>query len=116
MIDLKQKELWEWQKKNFGKDKTTILQCTMGMAEEVGEITHHVLKGYQGIRGGTEGINKAEVADGVADTVIYGLQVLSCLGIDAEEEISAVISKILQRNWKEDPSGATIAKPIQLSS
>ena len=70
------------------------------------------LKGTQGIRGGVNGLNKAEIADGVADTVIYGLQLLSILGLDAEEEIAAVIAQVLARDWKADPAGASAGKPV----
>jgi len=113
MIDLKQKELDDWQARNFGRHYDDLLKCALGMAEEVGEVCHHVLKGTQKIRSGLNDINKAEIADGVADTLIYGLQILSLLGLDAEEEISAVIDKVLQRDWKANPSGTGCGKPVQ---
>ena len=105
MIDLKQKELYEWQVRNFGRHDDDALKCASGMAEEVGEVCHHVLKGTQRIRGGVNGMNKEEIADGVADALIYGLQLLSAIGVDAEAEISAVIEKVLKRNWVDNPSG-----------
>ena len=108
MIDLKQVELKKWQDENFGKHPDDALRFTLGMSEEVGEVCHHVLKGTQGIRGGVKGINKEEVADGVADILIYGLQLLSELGMDAEAEISAVITKVLKRDWVKHPTGADI--------
>jgi len=114
MIDLKQKELDQWQAKNFGRHNDDMLKCALGMAEEVGEVCHHVLKGTQKIRGGVNGINKKEVADGVADALIYGIQLLSVLGIDAEKEITVVISKVLSRSWVDDPSGAGFSAPCQL--
>ena len=105
MIDLKQKELYEWQNRNFGINPTDLERMALGMAEETGEVCHHILKGKQGIRGGVNGINKDEIADGVADTLIYGLQILSLLDIDAEEEISKVIDKVLRRDWINNPEG-----------
>lgn len=113
MINLKQKELDEWQARNFGRHEDDALKCALGMAEEVGEVCHHVLKGTQKIRGGVNGINKAEVADGVADVLIYGIQLLSILGLDAEEEISAVIDEVLSRDWRSNPSGVAVGAPIQ---
>lgn len=114
MIDLRQKELADWQERNFGEpDDDTALKCALGMAEEVGEVCHHVLKGTQGIRGGVNGIDSDEVADGVADVLIYGLQLLSFLNLDAEREIAAVIEKVLQRDWKSDPAGNMAGQPIQ---
>ena len=108
MIDLRQKELKEWQERNFGTHNDNLLKCALGVAEEAGEICHHVLKGTQKIREGVDGINKEEVADGVADTLIYGIQLLSILGLDAEKEISVVIEKVLKRDWIKNPAGVDI--------
>jgi NTP pyrophosphatase (non-canonical NTP hydrolase) len=113
MIDLKQKELCKWQLKNFGHAPIIPEQLALGMAEEVGEVCHHVLKGVQHIRGGVKGVNKAEVADGVADVLIYGLQLLSYYEIDAEEEIAKVIEQVLARDWVKNPSGINSGEPIQ---
>ena len=113
MIDLKQFELRVWQTANFGKHDDEAMRCALGMAEEVGEVCHHVLKGIQGIRGGVDGLNKKEIADGVADTVIYGLQLLSCLSMDAEKEIAEVIDKVLERDWVKNPSGSGVGCPVQ---
>lgn len=113
MIDLKQKELDKWQAKNFGRHTDDALKCALGMAEEVGEVCHHVLKGTQRIRGGVNGINCDEVADGVADVLIYGIQLLSLIGVDAESEIQGVIDKVLTRDWKSNPTGKEIGLPVQ---
>jgi NTP pyrophosphatase (non-canonical NTP hydrolase) len=113
MIDLKQKELDEWQARNFGRHDDDALKCALGMAEEVGEVCHHVLKGTQRIRGGVNGMNKAEIADGVADVLIYGLQLLSVLSLDAEAEISAVIEQVLARDWQANPTGAGVGVKVQ---
>lgn len=111
MIDLKQKELYDWQCKNFPRERYMILskeqlvdiiytlQVTLGICEEAGEVAHHVLKGIQGIREGVNGIDKEQVVDGIADTLIYGQQLASELKIDLEAEIPKVIDSVLQRNW-----------------
>jgi len=114
MIDLKQKQLKEWQEKNFGIHEDDLLKCALGMAEEVGEVCHHILKGVQRIRCGADGIDKKQVADGIADTLIFGLQILSKLDLDAEKEIAEVIEKVLQRDWIKDPSGKKMDKPVQV--
>ena len=111
MINLKQKELNKWQEHCFGLHDDDALKCALGMAEETGEVCHHVLKGTQKIRGGVNGIDVNEVADGVADVLIYGIQLLSFLGVDAEKEISKVIDNVLKRDWKSNPSGQNV--PIQ---
>lgn len=113
MIDLRQKELDAWQARNFGRHEDDALKCALGMAEEVGEVCHHVLKGTQRIRGGMNGLNKEEIADGVADTLIYGRQLLSVIGVDAEQEIAAVIDKVLQRDWRANPQGENVGCPVQ---
>ena len=115
MIDLRQKELDDWQERNFGNHDDDLLKCALGMAEEVGETCHHILKGTQKIRGGIDGVNRKEVADGIADALIYGLQVMSILGMDAEVEIAEVISKVLARNWVDNPTGAGVGNPVQES-
>lgn len=114
-MDLRQKELSDWQKKNFPVDKLLeldkgelvkiilIQQMALGMNEEAGEVAHHILKGIQRIRGGTGGIDWKEVIDGVGDTDIFGLQLLSLGGIDAEEALPPVTDHVLSRNWIENP-------------
>ena len=125
MIDLKQQQLKEWQEKNFPRDRyeamtkdqlidmILAMQFTLGMAEEVGEVAHHLLKGTQGIRGGVCGINIEGIADGVVDTLIFGEQLLSCFDVSAEEKIKVITDEVLQRNWKKDPSGETAGEPTQ---
>ena len=112
-MDLQQQELALWQERNFGKHDDDILKCALGMSEEVGEVCHHVLKGTQHIRGGVDGIDVMEVADGVADVVIYGIQLLSKLGLDAEEEIAKTINNVLARDWVANPDGTDMGKPVQ---
>ena len=125
MLDLKQKELAEWQERNFPKsryehlskeeliDIIVMLQCTLGMAEEVGEVCHHVLKGTQGIRGGVNGVNRREVADGVDDAKIYGNQLMTLINVDAERSYAKTVGQVLDRDWQKDPSGASNGTPIQ---
>lgn len=117
MVSLRQKELAVWQEKNFPKarlmemskedlvEMIVKLQVALGMAEEVGEICHHVLKGTQKIRGGIDGINRAEVADGFGDVMIYGTQLCSRTGIDAEKAINDTIDVVLARDWIGNPEG-----------
>ena len=121
MIDLKQKELKEWQERSFPReellelDKEVLvnmilnLQMVLGMAEEVGEVAHRVLKATQRIRSGVNGMDstfKREVGDGVADTLVFGMQLLSLQGLDAEEEISKTTKLVLGRDWQKNPTGS----------
>ena len=106
MIDLKQKELFAWMNRNFDEKnmEKKLFQCVLGMSEEVGEVSHLLLKSSQKIREGENGLDLDLFADGIADTLIFGLQALSILGIDAEKEISKTIEQVLQRDWKSSPS------------
>ena len=123
MIDLKQKELYEWQSRNFPRERYLVLskeqlvdiiytlQVTLGICEEAGEVAHHVLKGIQGIREGINGIDKEQVADGIADTLVYGQQLASELKIDLETEIPKVIDSVLVRNWIDNKVDAMAIPP-----
>ncbi len=115
-MDLRQKQLAEWEARNFPRsryesmtkdqliDTILIMQVTIGMAEEVGEISHAVLKGIQGIRDGVGGIKKDAIGDGFGDTMIYGMQLLSKFKMNAEEELDKTINTVLARDWNNDPS------------
>ena len=91
MINLRQKELAKWQSRNFGNSDSKDM--ALGMAEEVGELCHFILKRSQKIREGAEDSNfRNEIADAWADTVIFGIQLLNLEGMDAEEYLTKVTS------------------------
>ena len=103
----RQKELAEWQKKNFsrgetGECDTCAFRMLAGMTEELGELAHAVLKYHQGIRGISEKEMKEQVGDAFGDVIVYGTQLLSELGIDAEEAASNAIDGVLKRDWTKD--------------
>lgn len=102
MVDLRQKDLSDWQKENFGKVSSE--DCALGMAEEVGELCHLVLKRKQHIRESANGDEVRElIADAFSDTVIYGIQLMTIELIDAEYVLEYTINKILKRDWKSNP-------------
>lgn len=119
----RQAELRTWQDRNFPRSRyekmskeelinlIVKLQCALGMAEEVGEVAHHILKGTQGIRDGRNGFNVDEITDGVADSRIYGTQLLSEFDVDAEETFVEVVEEVLDRDWIDQPEGPK--KPLQ---
>lgn len=104
MIDLKQKEFKDWQIRNFGAPE--LSDMIHGMAEEVGEMAHWYLKGKQGIRGANEQTAREKMADAFGDTVVFGLQAMSCMGLDAEQVLRGVFDEVLARDWKKNPTGA----------
>jgi NTP pyrophosphatase (non-canonical NTP hydrolase) len=103
-LDELQKELFEWQKRNFNKNDTGIPWMVIGAAEEVGEICHVVLKARQKIREHQQGFDekaKFAIADGVADATIYLMQLCSHSKISFGETLFSVAKEVLKRNWKE---------------
>ena len=114
MVDFRQKELEEWQIKNFSKGETgdcdrCPFRMMVGMIEEIGEAAHWLLKLKQGIRGVEQGKAIEEIADGVCDSQIYGIQLLSGFNVDAEKMLDKVIEHVLSRNWKDDPENGMTA-------
>jgi len=102
MIDLRQKDLAEWQRRNFGEVSSEKL--ALGMAEELGELCHALLKRGQGIREGANGSDlKPEIADAFADCVIFGINLMENEGLDAELLLKQTIKKVLQRDWVNNP-------------
>jgi len=101
MFDLRQKELADWNRRNFGDQPSEVF--ALGMAEEVGELCHYILKRRQGIREASCGSDlKAEIADAFADTVIYGVGLMDREGLDAEQVLIKTIKKVLKREWRKD--------------
>jgi NTP pyrophosphatase (non-canonical NTP hydrolase) len=103
MISLKQKEFAEWQQRNFGKPD--VSDMIHGMCEEVGEMSHWYLKGKQRIRGANEQIANEKIADAFGDTVVFGIQAMTAIGLDAEQVLQKVFTEVLARNWKDNPTG-----------
>lgn len=107
MLDLVkiQVEAAAWQARNFGEG--TCEQMALGMAEEVGELCHAILKRGQKIREGANGDDmKEKIADAFADVVIFGLQLCTIENIDAETAITETWAEASKRDWVNNPSGA----------
>jgi NTP pyrophosphatase (non-canonical NTP hydrolase) len=105
MLSLHQKELSDWQDKNFGNTNSTVetVWCLAGMIEELGEFAHALLKSVQGIRGISKEQADKEMADAFGDIVIYGTQAMTTRNIDAEKAISDTIAEVLNRDWIKYP-------------
>jgi len=101
-VNLKQEQLQEWQTYNFGKQP--VERVALGMAEEVGELCRLILKRAQGIRMAAGGAElRADIADAFADCVIYGIQVMTNEGLNAEDVLEMTIGRILMRDWRKYP-------------
>jgi hypothetical protein len=75
-----QKALYDWQVYNFGVQDPEL--CLLGIAEEVGELSHAQLKLEQGIRG-TPSEHNAKMRDAIGDISVYLLNFLSGTGRSA---------------------------------
>ena len=95
-----QRELAAWQEQELpceDKDKQ-LLHVTLGVAEEMGELAHAVLKRSQGIRGSdAEHIEAA--CDALGDVAIYSMQVATLLGVDWLSAVEREVRKVLKRRW-----------------
>ena len=67
-----------------------------GMSEEIGEMAHWYLKSKQGIRGVVASQAKEQMADAFADTVIFGIQAMTALNLNAEDVIRKTLEIVLK--------------------
>jgi len=94
-----------WADRNFGA--TPLEQIVLGMAEELGELSHAVLKRAQGIRGMDDEAKFREAAgDAIADVLIYATHACTALRLDFATLYMGTMRKVLERDWKADPVGA----------
>ena len=84
-----------------------------GMAEEIGEMSHWYLKSKQGIRGADSMTSKEKMADAFGDVVVFGIQAMSCLGLDVEDVLNSVFAEVLARDWKNNPAGNGYSQHLQ---
>jgi len=98
-----QQRLKRWQEENFDEDCTGPEWMALGATEELGEVAHIIVKAKQRIRQHQAGLNDKslnDLADGVADTVIYLMQLCSHLGIDFGKTLFYTAETVMQRNWR----------------
>jgi NTP pyrophosphatase (non-canonical NTP hydrolase) len=100
-----QRESGEWRQIAYPTTATPELQA-LGMAEEVGEVCHAVLKNIQQIRGYNGEKTIAEVGDGLADTIIYACGVATAFGIDLDAELARVWNHVRDRNITQGSMGS----------
>lgn len=103
MVDLHalQADTAAWRDKNF--PEYTSEDQLMGVVEEVGELTHHVLKRKQGIRGTLEEHNEG-IADSVGDIVIYLAGFCSASRISLDSCVEHAWRQVQQRDWVNNPT------------
>lgn len=91
-----QKECKQWGRKNFGKQDPILM--FLGVAEEVGELAHALLKSKQGIRVNQD--HETAKKDAVGDTIVYLAQFCNESGLDLQEIVETTWAGVKKRNWK----------------
>lgn len=89
-----------WRDRNFPGH--TGQQAFMGMVEEMGELSHHLLKRGQGIRG-DGAFHDAEIKDACADLIIFMCGLAENEGFDLQEVLIDTWTKVRDRDWIKDP-------------
>jgi NTP pyrophosphatase (non-canonical NTP hydrolase) len=96
--------LHRWRQRNFpGADAT---QQLLGVVEEVGELSHAVLKRIQHIRGNSE-LHEAEAYDAIGDILIYLAGFCSYKGWDMMSIYEDTAKMVMARDWIADPVGGS---------
>lgn len=99
-IEKFQQQCRRWARYNFPNAEWT--QPFMGIVEEVGELSHALLKQQQGIRGTFEE-HEAEAKDAVGDIVIYLTHLCNLRGWELDTIIEETWNKVQGRDWRKDP-------------
>ena len=99
-----QEEVANWSQANF--DNQVPYHALLGIAEEVGELSHAHLKMEQGIRG-TSDEHMAEKVDAVGDILIYLADYCQRSGINLEHAVWKTWQQVKERNWKKDADNGT---------
>lgn len=105
VLGIFQKELHKWKMQNFA-DSTGRDQF-LGVVEEVGELSHALLKMKQGIRGSEEQ-HIAEAKDAVGDILIYMFNMCSEFGWDVGPILTETWDEVSRRDWIQNPENGKI--------
>lgn len=91
-----QREQFTWQTKNF--PQSDWHHAYMGIVEEVGELSHALLKAEQGIRGTKDELHAKEI-DAIGDVLIYLLGFCNLRGHDLQQILEDTWTQVKQRDW-----------------
>ena len=94
-----QAEVGAWSEMNFGDQPSYKL--LLGVVEEVGELSHCVLKQSQGIRMTED--HKEGIVDAVGDIVIYLMDFCCRENLSLESCVDHTWTQVRKRNWKTNP-------------
>jgi len=97
-----QEELSTWERLNFDVPKDVEkreLRMLAGVTEELGELSHAILKRQQGIRGTAEQ-HHAAALDAIGDITIFLMQMCSTWGVSFGDVVTGVAHNVMKRQWK----------------
>ncbi len=104
-MSLLQVELHRWEVKNF--EGNTPENLFMGVAEELGELAHAMLKHNQKIRGLEDRDKYLEAAgDAIADMLVYMTQLATQLRLDIGILFEQTAVEVMKRDWTKNPENA----------
>jgi NTP pyrophosphatase (non-canonical NTP hydrolase) len=105
-LDTIQLQHRRWIEHNFPGQ--TEFQAFMGMVEEMGELSHHLLKREQNIRG--RNVNhEREIRDACADLVIFMMGLADVEGFSLLNAINEAWDQVKERDWIKYPGdGRTV--------
>lgn len=99
-LDDLQAEIFSWQTKNFGDQPAH--RSFFGVVEEVGELSHAILKHEQAIRGTPEE-HVAAAKDAIGDAMIFLLNYCSAHGYSLAKILRETWAEVSQRDWIKFP-------------
>jgi len=104
-----QDEVAEWGDRNF--PKSTPYQPLLGLAEEVGELSHAHLKGEQGLRHTPLEIHRMK-KDAVGDILIFLAHYCHKNNFDLQDCKDMVWEQVKQRDWIKNQKNG-IVPPVE---
>lgn len=108
-----QNELTQWQAHNF--PTRTFEEPFKGIVEEVGELSHGLLKQKQGIRG-TYDEHEAKIKDSVGDILVYLADFCNARGYNLQDIIDITWEQVRARDWRKNPKDAAKIAEQQFSA
>jgi NTP pyrophosphatase (non-canonical NTP hydrolase) len=96
-LTMLQVKVGKWRRAAYPDTATVELQA-LGVAEEVGELCHAVLKFKQGIRGYDYNKTRDEVKDALGDIIIYAMGVADRFDINVEDALVETVNHVISRN------------------
>jgi len=95
-----QMQVRSWQHHNF--PSSTYEEPFKGMVEEIGELSHALLKMKQGIRGTTQE-HEAAIQDAIGDLCIFTMDFCNKRGYNLYYIIYNVWKEVQKRDWIKYP-------------